>query len=380
MIPGMALIEDQMSFYNVRRSGDSYNAATLYAAIQDIGDIECVAYLPKGLTDTQTIWTIDSYIDFPENITVFIPCGVVLNILSGQQVIFRGPLLTQCPIWRSGTWQAILLKKTAINSQSYRDFFDPFVVSGGYHGPSPTTFSPNFYTEAYVANGQYILEPTRSIDYGTLGANRAEDWVWVIISNFNTPNIPTTSFINVPGSHYYIDFTSAARPDLPVDSAYLMELHIINDTIDVVHDLRSYDAAQGLLNRIPMLPWTPQLVPGAYTYNIANGNYLNMGKVIYVTGYIDLTSIITIGSGPLFIHGLPYDYNVVGYVAGGFTFHLAGNIKPYLGPGSFSGFIGNGTNYITLVENIPGKPVTYVDASRVMPGMQLLFTGTYFLI
>ena len=116
---------------------------------------------------------------------------------------------------------------------------------------------------------------------------------------------------------------STLTPDFSITSIFyehwqfkdLMELHIINDTIDVVHDLRSYDAAQGLLNRIPMLPWTPQLVPGAYTYNIANGNYLNMGKVIYVTGYIDLTSIITIGSGPLFIHGLPYDYNVVGYVA-----------------------------------------------------------------
>ena len=60
MIPGLTLIEDQMSFYNVRRSGSSYNAATLLAAIDDLGDTECVAYLPKGLEDTQTVWTYRS--------------------------------------------------------------------------------------------------------------------------------------------------------------------------------------------------------------------------------------------------------------------------------------------------------------------------------
>ena len=50
------------------------------------------------------------------------------------------------------------------------------------------------HTEAYVANGQYICEESMSIDYGALGANCLEDWVWVIISNFNVPTIPGTNF------------------------------------------------------------------------------------------------------------------------------------------------------------------------------------------
>ena len=53
-------------------------------------------------------------------------------------------MFNQCPVWRMGLGQIILKQKTAINSQSYRDFFDPFVVSGGLHGLSPTCYSPNF--------------------------------------------------------------------------------------------------------------------------------------------------------------------------------------------------------------------------------------------
>lgn len=382
MIPGLALIEDQMSFYNVRRSGNSYNAATLLASITDLGDTECVAYLPKGLTDTQTIWTIDQSINFPENISVLIPCGVIINVLSGIDIVFQGPLLTQCPIWKTGPGNAYLLQKTAINSHSYKDFFDPFIVAGGIHGLSPTCFSPTFYTEAYVANGQYILEEYTSINYGSLGANCLEDWVWVIIAYSNTPTILGTNFINVPGTHYYVDFTSTERPNLPPDSAYLMELHLYNDTINIVNDMRNLDAAQGLLNRIPYVNWTPYIRPGNYTYSAQSGVYVNMGHLIYITGYIEISDVITPGGpGPLEIISLPYDWKIPGtFSSGGVNFHIASGIKSLYGPSSFSGFIPNGLNVIQIAETIVSHVYYYiVAADRVMPGAKLGFSGMYIL-
>ena len=382
MIPAMSLIEDQLSFYNVRRSGVNFNAATILSAIQDLGDTECVAYLPKGLEDTQTVWTIDQYVVVPENISILIPCGVILQVNAGVAIVFEGPMFNQCPIWRMGLGQVVLKQKTAINSQSYRDFFDPFVVSGGIHGLSPTSFSPNFYTEAYVANGQYISESSRSIDYGALGANRAEDWVWVIISNFNTPNIPGTNFTNVPNTHYYVDFTSSTRPNLPQDSAYLMEIHISNDSIVLVNDMRALDAAQGLLTRIPYQQWTPYIRPGNYTYTSQSGAYVNMGHLIYLTGYIAISSIIASGgSSPLEIVSLPYDWRIAGtFSGGGVNFHVASGIKSLHGPSSFSAFIPGNLNLLQIAETIVSHSNYYiVSADRVMPGMQLAFSGMYVL-
>jgi len=374
VILGLTLIEDQMSFYNVRRSGSSYNSATIIAAISDLGDTECVAYLSKGLTDTQTVWTIDQSFEVPENITVLIPCGVIVNVLAGMFISFFGPVLNQCPLWKTGPGVVNLLSKTAINSQSYSNFFDPFVVSGGLHGLSPTAFSPNFHTEAYLSNGQYILEPVTSIDYGAMGAT---NHAWVILSDLSIPNIPGTNFINVPGTHYYIDIVSVARPALPENGVSLMEVEITGGTITRVNDLRALDAAQGLLNRIPFIAWTPSLSPGNYVYAAQSGHYYNMGKLVYVAGYIAVTSITAYGSGPLKVINLPYNYAMDITSFGGITFHRTGRIKPLYGPSSFSGSVEQ--RELLIVENVVGHPVIYVTADRAMPNMELHFTGTYIL-
>lgn len=380
MIPAMSLIEDQMSFYNIRRSGSSYNAATILSAISDLGDIECVAYLSKGLEDSQTIWTIDQNVTVPENISILVPCGVILQVNTDITITFEGPLFNQCPIWRIGLGQVVLKQKTAINSQSYSDFFDPFVVSGGIHGLSPTCFSPNFHTEAYVANGQYLYEESQSINYGALGANCEEDVVWVVINNLTSATIPGTNFIRVPGTHYYIDFTSTSRPVLPPDSAYLMELFLQDDKIIQVNDLRAFDGAQGLLNRIPLRSWTPELSPGIYNYTERVGTFLNLGRLVYVTCYIQVASVVSYGTGVLGVRNLPFYYSIMsGAASGGFTFHIAENIRAEFGPGSFSGFITSDPKEMYIAENIVGRPYTLVTPNRVLPNMRIYFTGIYLL-
>lgn len=375
MIPGLTLIEDQISFYNVRRSGTEYNSTTLLSAIEDLGSVECVAYLSKGMEDEVTIWTIDQNVTFPENISVLIPCGVMLQINAGITITFDGPCFNQCPNWYTGLGQIVLNSKTAVNSQSYKDFFNGFVVNGGIHGLSPTCYSPNFFTEAYVANGQYIREDTYSIRYGDLGANCAGDTVFVVISNFDTPTIPGTNFVNVPGTHYYIDFISTSLPLLPLDSAFLMEVILLNDQIVQVNDLRSLDAAQGLLDRVPVNSWTPELYPGTYTYTSVFGNYAKFGKLVYASGAIRIATVTTLGSGILTIRNLPYQHYMGNL--GGFNMHFVNGLKPGAGPSSISGIIFTGEGHITLVENIIGAPSGYVTADRVRAGFDIYFSGTY---
>jgi len=375
MIPALTLIEDQISFYNVRRSGTGYNSATLLSAISDLGNTECVAYLPKGMEDEVTIWTIDQNVTFPENISVLIPCGVMLNVLAGIIITFEGPCFNQCPNWHTSTGQINLNSKTAINSQSYKDFFNAFIVAGGTHGLSPTCYSPNFFTEAYVANGEYIREDFFSIRYGDLGANCLNDVVWVVISNHDASTIPGTNFIRVPNTHYYIDFTSTTIPALPSDSAFLMEVYLQDDQITRVNDLRAFDAAQGLLERIDPATWIPELYPGSFTYLGRSGTYLRYGKLLYVSGSVTLSGAADLTGDPLVIRNLPFS----DYIAsiGGFTFHLSRSIRPGAGLGVYTGIIYPGSKEINIVENIAGGLSGFILSNRMLPNTDLYFTGTY---
>lgn len=379
MIPGMSLIEDQISLYNARRSGSEYNTTTLQNAIYDIGNIETVLYIPKGETDTQTVWEITTDIIFPENITVFIPCGVVLNIHAGQIVGFNGKLINQCPIWHIGSGNILLNRKTAITDQSFSDFFNPFVVSGGIHGLSPTCYSPNFGTEAYVSNGLFIREyANKNIHYGNVGANCLDDKVWVIISGNEGPTIPGTNFVNVPDSQYYIDFTSTTLPTLPPNSCFLMEVTLLNDQITKVSDMRPLDAVQGMLTRILPLSWSPALYPGSYVYSTQTGVYMRLGRLLYVTASIKVASINSAGSGPVAITGLPYSEFIYG--TGGASFNYIRGIRPGAGPGSFGAIIYPGTSWFYFTEMIIGSyDSVFVDTSRILPGFEMSLSGTYII-
>jgi len=371
----MTLIEDQISFYNVRRSGAEYNAATLLSTIADLGTIECVAYLPKGMEDDVTIWTIDQNVTFPENISVLIPCGVMLHINADVIIAFEGPCFNQCPNWYEGPGQIVLKSKTAVNSQSYSDFFNPFVVFGGIHGLSPTCYSPNFNTGAYVANGQYIVEDLYSIRYGDLGANCADDTVWVIISNFDVSTIPGTNFIRVPGTHYYIDYVSTTIPILPPDSAPLMEVHLLADQIVQVNDLRSFDAIQGMLNRVLPVQWTPILAPGTFGYDYHFGQYLRLGKLLHLSGAIRVNFVSGVPDSALTITGLPFeDY---AYNFGGFIFTYFTGVKPLQGFSNLAGVIYPDQRHITVLENVMGGFSGYLSAARLRNTFECYFTGTY---
>ena len=377
MIPAMSLIEDQLSFYNVRRSGANFDASTLLLAIEDLGNIECVAYLPKGLEDEITIWLINQDVTFPANISVLIPCGVVLQVQSGITLTFEGPCFNQCANWSIGLGTIVLNSKSAINSQSYSDFFGPFVVNGGIHGLSPTCSSPDFFTEAYVSNGQYIREPSTSINYGALGANCLSDTVYVVISNLTSTAIPGTNFIRVPDTSYYIDFVSTSLPTLPLDSGFLMEVTLLDDTIVKVNDLRALGAPQGLFENIKPVSWTPLLLPGSYLYTANTGYYMRFGQLVTISGHINLNSITSLGSGVVQIANLPFEDYI--YSFGGFNVHYLDRLfKPSSGPSFFAGFIYPNETKFTIVEMITGRSVAAIVSTRVKRGT-IIFGGTYFV-
>src|SRR5262245_56131200 len=122
MIPGLSLIEDQISFYNMRRAGNTFNAATILNGISNLGSIDCVAYLSKGLNDTITVWEIDQDITVPENIAILVPCGVLINVQLGITITFNGPCFNQCNNWHTGPGTIVLNNKSALDSQTYPDF------------------------------------------------------------------------------------------------------------------------------------------------------------------------------------------------------------------------------------------------------------------
>lgn len=380
MIPALTLLEDQVSLYNARRSGVGYDALTLIEAIADIGTKEMVLYLSKELegASSYTVWNITQNITFPTNIAVQIPCGVVLNITSGITVTFNGACLNQCALWHVGPGSVVINARTAINTLSYRDFFNPFVVSGGLHGLSPTCYSSPFATSAYGGDGQFVTADNVggavAINYGSLGANCLADTVWVVISSFPADTIPGSNFIRQPGSNYFVDFVSTARPFTPRDSAMLMEVELLNDQIVRVDDLRTLTSSMALLERVPETLWTPIIYPGSFTYTGQSGIYLTIGSMMFIYGYIIAHKVSAPNDGtPVEIRGLPKPATYFS----GISIHQYGGIEAFRGPGYLSGNIYNAGNSIYITDNVISHGAELVSAFRLTSDVNFTFSGFY---
>lgn len=121
----------------------------------------------------------------------------------------------------------------------YAEMFGPFVYSGGTHATVASCTSAAFATVAYSSAGQRISQAAAAINYSTPGCNCTNpgtDTAWVIASASASNSI--NNFARISGTDYFVDCTSSARPDLPANSAWLMQVGITNGAIVSVTDLR----------------------------------------------------------------------------------------------------------------------------------------------
>lgn len=190
--------------------------------------------------------------------------------------------------------QAFLLGEDAAR---FVDQFQPFVSSGGLHGPGAgLTGTPTPLT-AY-ANGQWVTE-TGGIAYPN-GAN-----VWVIADELTAGNRLT--FVRVAGTHYLIDSTSVAEPPTPTGAVPLMRVTTAGGAITAVRDMRPmspvrtvanrgmvfsshYATLQEAVNALPPAGGTVFIEPGTYvltsTLQLGNGavSTVSTRQGIYLVG------------------------------------------------------------------------------------------------
>ena len=129
------------------------------------------------------------------------------------------------------------------DAERFADYFVGTVVSGGTHGTvAGLTGTPSAMT-AYP--GGFLVTESGSITYSD------DSTCWVIAHKLETGNL--TTFTRVSGTNYLTDCASSAKPSLPSDSIWLMEVTTASGAITAVTDLRTMVPYAGtyLLSELP---------------------------------------------------------------------------------------------------------------------------------
>lgn len=123
-----------------------------------------------------------------------------------------------------------------------RYFPNGWIYSGGIHSTSGTMISSAFATEAFTSLGRRVTADNASgsvaINYTTAGCIAA-DVAWVMISGMSANS--SGNFARVGTSNYFVDCVSVAKPTLPSDSTWLMQVTITASAIAAVTDLRNFN-------------------------------------------------------------------------------------------------------------------------------------------
>jgi len=115
------------------------------------------------------------------------------------------------------------------------------VFSGGIHATAGSCTSPTFATTAYTRAGNRVRNAAAAIDYNTVGCNCADpgsDTAWVIASALSADT--SGNFQRVSGTDYFVDCVSTSQPTLPNDSTWLMQVGLVNGTINTVARPRGF--------------------------------------------------------------------------------------------------------------------------------------------
>ena len=120
------------------------------------------------------------------------------------------------------------------DADRFTDMLNPFVVENGLHGTSGGLTGNPGNTVAYP-EGFYTTE-TSSILYPD---NTANNWV-ILFKDIVTD--PGGNWVQVAGTHYWIDSVSGSQPTEPTGSLILMRVTTSGGSITVVDDLRNLNA------------------------------------------------------------------------------------------------------------------------------------------
>jgi len=116
---------------------------------------------------------------------------------------------------------------------------EDFIYAGGKHATVTGMTSAAFATEAFTNTGNRVTANgaggSSAINYSAIGCT-VNDVAWVIIAGITANS--SADFIRAGSSNYFVDCTSAAKPTLPSNSAWLMKVTITAGDIASIADLR----------------------------------------------------------------------------------------------------------------------------------------------
>lgn len=119
------------------------------------------------------------------------------------------------------------------NAQREGRYLTNFVFSGGLHGTSPSLTSGTFSTEAFVP--ERISQTAVAITYDAL----ASDVCWTIISSANAAITGWNRVGSTVAYYYKCQGTSTpVQPQLPANSAWLMQVTIAGSAITAVDNIQ----------------------------------------------------------------------------------------------------------------------------------------------
>ena len=128
------------------------------------------------------------------------------------------------------------------DADRFTDMLNPFVVANGLHGTGGGLTGNPGNTVAYP-EGFYTTE-TSSILYPD---NTANNWV-ILFKDIVTD--PGGNWVQVAGTHYWIDSVSGSQPTEPTGSLILMRVTTSGGAITVVDDLRNLNAFTSAGDRV----------------------------------------------------------------------------------------------------------------------------------
>ncbi len=128
------------------------------------------------------------------------------------------------------------------DADRFTDMLNPFVVENGLHGTGGGLTGNPGNTVGYP-EGFYTTEIS-SILYPD---NTANNWV-ILFKDIVTD--PGGNWVQVAGTHYWIDSVSGAQPAEPVGSLILMRVTTSGGSITVVDDLRNLNAFTSAGDRV----------------------------------------------------------------------------------------------------------------------------------
>lgn len=230
------------------------------------------------------------------------------------------------------------------------------------------------------------------IDSGSLMINgvhtaKTQQTTTTITAPVTNPRIDRIAIDITTGLYAIIAGTEAASPvapGYPINSYPVCQVALATSTTQITNSLIT-DERAGINNIVEQGTWIPTIQDSSHsdgegqTYGTQNGFYRKVGDIVYITGFLSITSLGTLTTGQqAVIGGLPYFLPNATNLTASINFSTGSNLS-ITALSTVTGKIDNNTNYIGLYEWDQTTGSSLLLLSQLTATASFSFSGTYLI-